>query len=734
VRLLSLAAVLLVLAGLPAAAPDQANAPELPLGHFSLSIVEGYSGYGLPVANSALGRQWAANTALAWQMAYDYSVIPVRVDILHRQAIAFRGRVELVNRHNYALAEAAPGPVSTVCQEFIAPPSVPVSVMLAPRVCPPSRPGAPVRMLVRIFQRGSQSPLLEEEIAVMQLEPAHLYSLLLDGPTGAIYEDWVNADNHTKIAPAPGVEVLPEAWQSRHYLIATERQQVTLLPLGARDFAFVFADLAKVRKWPEEEQQALVTYMLGGGYLCLFNTGGQRWQGLATAGEPCAIGRGWLLPVPSGLSFARAQTRSWLEGELSELALWAGGSVNDERVRIPGLTGRGALGVSLQTLYGPLSGDEKVLSHRPGYLHPVWLYRQSCRAGALEPWDYPEFSQAERDILAGNRNLEPLRYLADPASTDLPPLVHLAVTSRGSPFVPIGVAIGAMIAFGLAALRRSIRWLAVPIALLVLAVGGTLWWRATPLPQGQARTQLVDCDTHATGAVMREIAASTTDPVGDCVITVSHGAILRRVNWTGPTGEWRWDTDLQDSTWYAWGGGQHVALAMEYPADDVSWPVTVTTKRLDPERVRIMLDTSQLDADEYCYLVTPLGWLAVTGGQAQVQLDTIWPVVPVEPGLERLQAIREMYRKWRPFTNNEVVVSNQSRSLLQLVGQPLTDPDAHTAVERLGWVGVVQNPLGMRSLVGGQGVVLAAFPNTRVKSEAPTASFLRLCFNAERAP
>jgi len=55
-----------------------------------------------PVANAALGRDWAANGGFAWQVAYNYSTIPLRVDIVFRQPFAFRARLEVISPHGYA--------------------------------------------------------------------------------------------------------------------------------------------------------------------------------------------------------------------------------------------------------------------------------------------------------------------------------------------------------------------------------------------------------------------------------------------------------------------------------------------------------------------------------------------------------------------------------------------------------------------------------------------------------
>src|SRR5688572_19280542 len=102
--LLCLAAPLLLLARSSTQAQDD------PLGTARIEIYAGYEtaygNYCLPVANSGLGRKAADGGNLEWQLASNYSVVPVFIRISHRQSIAMTGRVEVVSTNPYYVEES----------------------------------------------------------------------------------------------------------------------------------------------------------------------------------------------------------------------------------------------------------------------------------------------------------------------------------------------------------------------------------------------------------------------------------------------------------------------------------------------------------------------------------------------------------------------------------------------------------------------------------------------------
>src|SRR5690606_4379312 len=89
-----------------AAAQQEAAADELIQGAVYFDSKSGDGGFGLPVAHSALGRQWAFSMdSTGWQMAPNYSTVPVRVSIHNRRPEPFRGRIEVESPYAYSAEE-----------------------------------------------------------------------------------------------------------------------------------------------------------------------------------------------------------------------------------------------------------------------------------------------------------------------------------------------------------------------------------------------------------------------------------------------------------------------------------------------------------------------------------------------------------------------------------------------------------------------------------------------------
>ncbi|MDQ3024704.1 MAG: hypothetical protein M3R04_10070, partial [bacterium] len=171
-------------------------------GALSIQMVAGYetadfNSYCLPVANSSLGRkmaQVADGGGLEWQLASNYSLVPVRFDIEHRGAIAITGHVEVTTSEAFNPAESDQQVAYTVSRDFIAPPGKPISVVLLPRVAPQAMPGQAVILRARVVYGRNK---VEEELRSTQLEPAHVYSLLLTGdqPAGRPVASTINKNN-----------------------------------------------------------------------------------------------------------------------------------------------------------------------------------------------------------------------------------------------------------------------------------------------------------------------------------------------------------------------------------------------------------------------------------------------------------------------------------------------------------------------------------------------------------
>jgi hypothetical protein len=739
-----LAVWLALLAGLPGERRAAAQ-NGLVLGGAAVRISAGYGGYALPVANSALARDLAARSGLAWQAGFNYSTIPVHVSVEHRQPMARSVRVSVSTPYGYAAEELAQAeqppaftPQTTVSHELLVPPSVPVRAVLLPRVCPPSQPGATLKLRVKAEVEGQ--PPITHSIELTQLEPAHLYSLWLDGPPGQFLQHSLNEDNHLQLMPPvdragmPAFE--PEVLTSRHYILGVDRRDLTLAPLAARDFAFALADLAQVSLWPETEQQALVAFMLGGGHLCLYGARGS-WQGLDLSVGLRPIGRGNLVAVGGGADEARAAINRWLEGELEELTLWLGGSSNGWRTQR--LLNAGDLNdqLNLLPLLAADPDEPDVISHRAGYLHPVWIYRETCRGGALEPWDYPEFNTTQDDLAASNRNL---RALDDETTEQLMPLQHSVVEARSWPpqlwlllaGLPLVLLIGGSVA------RRP--WLPAVLAVLALSGGGWLWWQARPLRTPPLRLSLIDSEPGLAWAVEREAQAGRTDRNGVLSLPLPEGALLRRLSWSSP-GDWEVSGDRHGSVWHGRQGGPLVTLCAEAARSAPEPPVTVQRSRRDASALELVVDTRQLEGRE-CYLLTPLGWQVLPGGQETLRLELALPRITLRPGRERLAAWEDCLASWLPRApHSPSVLERRTVELLRYraaqdeMPPPAEGPTVAEDRDRLAWLGLLQYPVGLRGGLSGQGVLLAPLaPDPEGGSETETLQYLRLTFPLEPVP
>ena len=716
-RVLAVCAGWLLAAVLIAAAQSSAPVEELGRDWFSATLEVGYGGYAFPIAEPALARACLSGTGLAWQTAFDHSVIPVRVSILHRRGAAFRGRVEVEAPYAYPLEEDAAGRSATYSAEFTAPPSVPTDVVLAPRICAPSEPGALVKLEVRLYQEGVNQPLFTQEAEVVQLEPAHLYSLHLDAPSRGIASQAINADNHLALAPQEIGEqrlpqIAPELLGSRHYILPQDHRQLTGLPLAATQFAFVLADAQEVAGWSEAEQAALAQYLLGGGHLCLYNATG-RWQGLNLGAGAQPAGRGCLLPVAGGAAEAEAAVLGWLEGELTELVLWLGGSANGEELDLPGqLPKLGRLEAIVQA-FGPAQEDGEILARRPGFLHLVALYRETSRQDALEPWDYPEFLSVSTDTLLNNSNLRTLAR--ERPDHGFPPLSQFAAAARPA---LVGIWLIAMLA-GLPALlagfsrRHAWVWLIVGLA----GAGAALWlWDSEPPVQEQpVNLTVYDLAQNLPGmAVARELHAVQTGSQGRAGFETAPGVLIRHVAWQ-PPGTWDWRREDDGARWQGAGGGAYAALSTVAPATEPGLPVALNLSRPAPGRLRIELSTSALEPGEQSFLLTPLGWQVVPGGTTQARYEIIMPEIPFQPGLARLRAVRA-FLKSRPeaVSNTWGNIFDRSGDLAlaeaAAPGGPLMEPPPPSLV-RLGLAGLVQLPTGLRGVNWNEVVLIAPLPS-----------------------
>ena len=708
---------------------SQAQGGGLGLGALEISYLgAGYRGYALPVANWSLARQWAEGSGLDWQAAYNSSIIPVRMDLTHRQARALTGRLEVVTRDGYTREEDPLRHEAVTTREFLVPPSVPTSVVLTPRVCPAAEAGGILELTVRLYLGDSTQPQFEQRLEVMQLEPAHLYALHLDGAPG-IDIDVINPGNHLELEPPlrnPEQPLFPpEMLSSAFYTISCLPGQVTLAPLAARDFAFVFADAARVREWPEEEQAGLAQFVVGGGHLCLYNAAGA-WQGLSLDNGPGQTGRGVLLPVAGGFPAARGEVVTWLEGELTEFVLWCGGRAGGWATpNLVALDGLAARVPGIQQANTPwLRGDGPV-ARRAGYLHPVWIYRETCRQAALEPWDFPEFTSVKRDIILNNRNLAPLNDRDNPPG--LRPFALCVTESRGWPAHLGWLFLVLPLAFLSGGVSRRHWWPGLVLAAAALGLGLS-WWLATgPVPVPSLGAVLVDAAEGCDAATARLVQAAQPSHRGSIRLEVPDGSQVRRTG--GNPVDWRLTGDNHGASWSCTDARSNLVLVVDTPREAVEPPVRVTGRHREGRRLRLVLDTRGVPADRECYLVHPLGSQVVPGGRERVAVEIEVPRIPVRPGRERLAVLEDWLapRLTADLGNLSRIGVSQPDLLRYLARFPGGDAAAG-AVDRLCWLGLCQNPLGLRGVAGGQGVVFAPLPGEAASAER---GYLRFTFPLE---
>ena len=517
--------------------------PDVPLeqGQLRFSVLPGYRDevnnlhYAFPVGNSALGRTWATGRDLSWQVANGYSVVPVLVEFEHRMASAQQVRVEVITTRPYAReelqayggdsAEDLSSQLAVFSGEMLVPPSVPSSFVLTPRYIPDVPPGTAVYMQVYIYFNNSPVPTWSRKLDVVVLNPAHLYFLHLDAEPGQPEELVVNPANQLRLGKLaePGFD--PSVLSSLLYGMPVDRRVVTGAPLAARDFAFVCADARQVRDWPQEEQDALEGFMLGGGRLCLYNMQGS-WRGYA--GHDSPVGRGFLLAQAGDYQAAKQQMLGWLEGELEEFVLLAGGSVRGYDVPSQGGNSIfGSPGLDLDQVYGtdPLAGT--LPSQRPGFLHPVMLYREISSDNAIEPWDFPEYQLSRPRQTGQLTNRLALDSVLDSRQQREAALLEAAVPSRPFPLLLLAVLAVPLLAMLL--LRRSRgrrQWLATAVACLMCLIA---WLAGQPMEFHPVRLRLLDRDLRSDVADSRRLSVVMADSHGRSRLQMPPAALVRRV-------------------------------------------------------------------------------------------------------------------------------------------------------------------------------------------------------------
>ncbi len=632
---------------------DRISDEPLKQGQVRFKLYPGYrdelhdQAYAFPISNAALGRAWATGSDLKWQVANDYSVVPVRVILEHRYAYAQQVRVEIYSTHPYAREElqnlAADSPealsrqLAMFSKEMLVPPSVPTSFMITPRYIPQVPPGHPINLQVLVY--FNEQLTINQELDVVVMEPAHLYYLHLDEALAETDELEINADNSLELGFSRRMQFDPSVLSTILYGLPVDRQVFTGAPLASRNFAFACVDMRRTRDWPPEEQQALESFMLAGGRLCMYNMDGP-WRKFDNVTDS-AVGRGFLLAETGDYSAAKQKMQQWVSGELEEFVLLSGGSV--QGYSVPGQAGNsvfGNFGLELEQVYGRDELTNTLPSMRPGFLHPVWLYRELCSEGSVEPWDFPEY-QLRRPRSSGQlTNQLALETVVDSRVQDERALLDSAVPPRSMPLgllLVLGLTVPGMLL--LVRLRR--RLLAPACIVLFAAVLG-LWGTSRPLDFRPVRLQLLDRDPRVETVSSRRLNVLLSDSRGRSRLQMPPDALIRRVAWF-PPGSFSQQSDRSSSMLSGQGAAESVNVYVDaISTDPPEFPVSVELDR-QPGRTRLLLDTSRLRAGQSCVLQTPLGFELIEQAAEPVAVIVSHPQLPVQPGLGRIRVIREMH-------------------------------------------------------------------------------------------
>ena len=744
----------MLLAGLLAIAHGSSAQDQLPQGGIHISMSAGYvttggNAYCLPVANAAVGRQMAKDGGFEWQLANNYSTVPVMVRIVQSQAIAVTGRVEVSTRQPYYPTEATGQHTLTVIHDFIAPPSVPVTMTLLPRVAPRSAPTRPVLLHVKVFLGSTKRPFEEQDLAATQLEPAHVYSLLLTDsePTDSPLASTINPGNADKLELPSFMSGQGDSAEGvlsfNHYVLPVERSIFTTQPLAARDFVFVCVDAHRASKWPAQDQLALSQFALGGGRLCLYNTDGAMLSGLPHLSTR-ALGRGWLICSTGGLPDARNLMDKWLTGELEEIVLWLHGSVRGQRIlrqlqqsqvdqRDPN-----ELGLDLAQVY-----PQGSTSHSPGYIQPIWLYRETCCPGATEPWDFPEFTAAYRLSHPGtNRNFgNPLLQNANLLNAldrvaqyiNISPLFalmqqHRPISGLTLPLISVAL-LTVLLSFTIWRTRNF--GMATFAGLIALAALLIPWLTISGLQPARVAFTLTDNDSSAGAWVARtldsQLASSSGSyelPAGDIVRQIRADELGDATILSGK------DPAPEVIRGAATGPIVSVLSDTAVPPEKTSPRMWLTSRQ---HEICLHVDTEALPAGATAMLSTPAGVEIIPGGQADHQTCFLLTSHSVIPGLQRLDFWANYYsaiaesiaRVGSPPRDAWPSPTGPLRTAL-VTPQVLGDKEA---LSQTAWVGLLQSVGGLRSFLGEQCVLVCEVGQPTVSR----ASFIRLTLPLEES-
>jgi hypothetical protein len=211
-------------------------------------------------------------------------------------------------------------------------------------------------------------------------------------------------------------------------------------------------------------------------------------------------------------------------------------------------------------------------------------------------------------------------------------------------------------------------------------------------------------------------------------------SLVRHVRGTSP-GSWRLDSGESGGFSVESQGFSTVSVDSWSGARPGPLPVKLASRRLDEKRIEITLDTRGLPPGSGCWLVTPFGQQFVQSGLEKWRLELPLPRLPQAPGLGRILA-------WRRALSEK---QGPRQLAANLLGEPwdkqirslVVYPEGgrlRADLDQLAWLGLLQMPMGMRSALGMQGVLIFENAGPEPARDSVELDFTRLCFPLEAEP
>ncbi len=380
------------------------------------------------------------------------------------------------------------------------------------------------------------------------------------------------------------------------------------------------------------------------------------------------------------------------------------------------------------------SEDPEIPSHRPGYLHPVWIYREACRSGALEPWQGPEFLVNEPGAW---RFSEALRLsIGANAQNSIDPLAYAASAPRE---LPRGYILLALLLPGLLVAAGLIRQLRLWAPLLAIACFGGLawqWWHASPPLSRPIQLTVVDAEMNVETTTKRTLSATEAGWGGAVRLPLAPEPLVRHISWRNRDaqwagGDWALDFSTDEPQFGGSGGGSFAAVVWDAPgAPDRKVPAAMSARRLENGNIQVVVDGRTLHPGRRSYLLTPVGWFVLQPRNSPSVIELELPAPPVIPGKARLLSWQRAFTNWyERFSRQGTPVVGETAVLLRQVQEDHEDGNLSHA-QYYALLGALQQASGHRGVLANQ-LVLFCLLGTDNADAGSSAEVLRLTLSLE---